>query len=81
MPTVEVNGARLWYDEAGSGQALLLLKRLVVGVELGFQDSQTVELGEQQSGSFGHRAQRIVGLLFLPAFKFLLRGRDCRTGP
>ena len=25
MPTVEVNGARLWYDEAGSGQALLLL--------------------------------------------------------
>ncbi len=25
MPTVEVNGARLWYDEAGSGPALLLL--------------------------------------------------------
>jgi 3-oxoadipate enol-lactonase len=25
VPTVEVNGARLWYDEAGSGPALLLL--------------------------------------------------------
>lgn len=25
MPVVEVNGARLWYDEAGSGQAVLLL--------------------------------------------------------
>ncbi len=25
MPTAEVNGARLWYDEAGSGSALLLL--------------------------------------------------------
>ena len=25
MPTVEVNGARLWYDEAGNGPALLLL--------------------------------------------------------
>src|SRR5258706_308257 len=25
MPTVEVNGARLWYDEAGSGPTLLLL--------------------------------------------------------
>ena len=25
MPTVEVNGARLWYDEAGSGPALLLV--------------------------------------------------------
>ena len=25
MPTVEVSGARLWYDEAGSGPALLLL--------------------------------------------------------
>ena len=25
MPTVEVNGARLWYDEAGDGPALLLL--------------------------------------------------------
>ena len=25
MPTVEVNGARLWYDEAGSGPVLLLL--------------------------------------------------------
>ena len=25
MPTVEVNGARLWYDEAGSGEAVLLL--------------------------------------------------------
>src|SRR5260221_9430022 len=25
MPTVEVNGARLWYDEAGSGPPLLLL--------------------------------------------------------
>ena len=25
MPTAEVNGARLWYDEAGSGPALLLL--------------------------------------------------------
>ena len=25
MPTVEVNGARLWYDEAGSGPVVLLL--------------------------------------------------------
>jgi len=25
MPTVDVNGARLWYDEAGSGPAVLLL--------------------------------------------------------
>ena len=25
MPTVEVNGARLWYDEAGSGPPLMLL--------------------------------------------------------
>ena len=25
MPTVDVNGARLWYDEAGSGDAVLLL--------------------------------------------------------
>ena len=25
MPTVEVNGARLWYDEAGSGEAVLLV--------------------------------------------------------
>jgi 3-oxoadipate enol-lactonase len=25
VPTVDVNGARLWYDEAGSGPALLLL--------------------------------------------------------
>ncbi|HET8752189.1 MAG TPA: alpha/beta hydrolase [Gaiellaceae bacterium] len=25
MPTVDVNGARLWYDEAGSGEAVLLL--------------------------------------------------------
>jgi pimeloyl-ACP methyl ester carboxylesterase len=25
VPTVEVNGARLWYDEAGSGPAVLLL--------------------------------------------------------
>ena len=25
MPTVEVNGARIWYDEAGSGDAILLL--------------------------------------------------------
>lgn len=25
MPTVDVNGARLWYDEAGEGPALLLL--------------------------------------------------------
>jgi pimeloyl-ACP methyl ester carboxylesterase len=25
MPTVDVNGARLWYDEAGSGNAVLLL--------------------------------------------------------
>lgn len=25
MPTVDVNGARLWYDEAGDGQAVLLL--------------------------------------------------------
>src|SRR3954452_24843101 len=25
MPTVDVNGARLWYDEAGSGPAILLL--------------------------------------------------------
>src|SRR5881398_2185809 len=25
MPTVDVNGARLWYDEAGSGETVLLL--------------------------------------------------------
>ena len=25
MPTVDVNGARLWYDESGDGQAVLLL--------------------------------------------------------
>jgi pimeloyl-ACP methyl ester carboxylesterase len=25
MPTVDVNGARLWYDEAGTGQTVLLL--------------------------------------------------------
>jgi 3-oxoadipate enol-lactonase len=25
VPTVDVNGARLWYDEAGSGEAVLLL--------------------------------------------------------
>ena len=25
MPTVDVNGARLWYDEAGAGQTVLLL--------------------------------------------------------
>ena len=25
MPTVDVNGARLWYDEAGSGEVVLLL--------------------------------------------------------
>jgi len=25
VPTIDVNGARLWYDEAGSGQAVLLL--------------------------------------------------------
>ncbi len=25
MPSVEINGARLWYDEAGSGQAVLLI--------------------------------------------------------
>src|SRR2546423_15613266 len=25
MPVVDVNGARLWYDEAGSGPAVLLL--------------------------------------------------------
>jgi pimeloyl-ACP methyl ester carboxylesterase len=25
VSTVDVNGARLWYDEAGSGEAVLLL--------------------------------------------------------
>ena len=25
MPTAEVNGARLWYDEAGDGETVLLL--------------------------------------------------------
>jgi 3-oxoadipate enol-lactonase len=25
MPVVDVNGARLWYDEAGSGAAVLLV--------------------------------------------------------
>src|SRR5579862_4655656 len=25
MPVVDVNGARLWYDEAGEGEAVLLL--------------------------------------------------------